>query len=193
MMQSRFRPELYAIDFGTTNSLLAAAGKSGVHPPIELDDAAPDPTIMRTVLYFPSAERCLYGARAIAEYSASGMQGRLIRSIKKHLPSRSFIGTYIEDRPMNLEDLIGAFLGELRARANRFFDADVRRPVLGRPARFAPAPEDDEHGGSTAGTRAAAGADPSSSRSSAALPRRSGPRGVASKLSAASCLRLREA
>jgi hypothetical chaperone protein len=144
MMQARFQPELYAIDFGTTNSLLAAAGKSGVHPPIELDDAAPDPTIMRTVLYFPSAERCLYGARAIAEYSASGMQGRLIRSIKKHLPSRSFIGTYIEDRPMNLEDLIGAFLGEMRSRANRFFDADVRRAVLGRPARFAPAPEDDE-------------------------------------------------
>jgi hypothetical chaperone protein len=145
MKRTGFQPELYAIDFGTTNSLLAAAGKSGVHPPIELDETAPDPTIMRTVLYFPSAERCLYGARAIAEYSASGMQGRLIRSIKKHLPSRSFIGTYIENRPMNLEDLIGAFLGEMRARANRFFDADVRRAVLGRPARFAPAPEDDEH------------------------------------------------
>jgi hypothetical chaperone protein len=144
-MQSRFQPELYAIDFGTTNSLLAAAGKSGVHAPIELDESAPDPTIMRTVLYFPSAERCLYGSRAIAEYSASGMQGRLIRSIKKHLPSRSFVGTYIEERPMNLEDLIGAFLGEMRARANRYFDTDVRRAVLGRPARFAQADEDDQH------------------------------------------------
>jgi hypothetical chaperone protein len=144
-MKTRFQPELYAIDFGTTNSLLAAAGKGGIHPPIELDETAPDPTIMRTVLYFPSAERCVYGSRAIAEYSASGMQGRLIRSIKKHLPSRSFVGTYIEDRPMNLEDLIGAFLGEMRARSNRFFDADVRRAVLGRPARFAQAVEDDDH------------------------------------------------
>jgi hypothetical chaperone protein len=67
----------------------------------------------------------------------------LIRSIKKHLPSRTFVGTHFDERPMNLEDLIGAFLGEMRARANRFFDADVKRVVLGRPARFAPDDADD--------------------------------------------------
>jgi len=44
---------------------------------------------------------------------------------------------------MNLEDLIGAFLGELRARANRYFGADVTRVVLGRPARFTASDEDD--------------------------------------------------
>jgi hypothetical chaperone protein len=46
---------------------------------------------------------------------------------------------------MNLEDLIGAFLGEMRARANRHFSADVRRVVLGRPARFAVDDADDQH------------------------------------------------
>jgi hypothetical chaperone protein len=134
---ARFVPEVYAIDFGTTNSLLAAANAQEVHPPIALDPHAPDPSILRSVLYFPNAERCYYGAQAIAEYTAAGGQGRLIRSIKKHLPSRSFVGTHIDERPMNLEDLIGAFLGEMRARANRFFEADVKRVVLGRPARFA--------------------------------------------------------
>jgi len=138
-------PEVYAIDFGTTNSLLAAASRSELHPPIPLDAAASDPTILRSVLYFPSAERCFYGAEAIAEYTAAGGQGRLIRSIKKHLPSRSFVGTHIEERPMNLEDLIGAFLGEMRARANRFFGADVRRVMLGRPARFAVDDADDAY------------------------------------------------
>jgi hypothetical chaperone protein len=142
-MAARFVPEMYAIDFGTTNSLLAAARSDGLHAPIALDDSARDPSILRSVLYFPNATRCFYGVRAIDEYTAAGGQGRLIRSIKKHLPSRSFVGTFIDERPMNLEDLIGAFLSEMRSRANRFFDADVTRVVLGRPARFARDDADD--------------------------------------------------
>jgi hypothetical chaperone protein len=55
------------------------------------------------------------------------------------------VGTHIDERPMNLEDLIGTFLGEMRARANRFFDADVKRVVLGRPARFAVEDADDSY------------------------------------------------
>jgi hypothetical chaperone protein len=144
-MANRFEPSIYAIDFGTTNSLLAAANAERLHPPIALDALAPDPTILRSVLYFPSAARCHYGAEALSEYTASGGQGRLLRSIKKHLPSRSFVGTHIDERPMNLEDLVGAFLGEMRARANRFFDADVTRVVLGRPARFASDLADDRY------------------------------------------------
>jgi len=138
-----FVPDVYAIDFGTTNSLLAAANAREVAPPIALDPDARDATILRSVLYFPDATRCFYGARALSEYTASSGQGRLIRSIKKHLPSRSFVGTNIEARPMNLEDLIGAFLGEMRQRANRHFGADVKRVVLGRPARFAVDDADD--------------------------------------------------
>jgi hypothetical chaperone protein len=140
-----FVPQIYAIDFGTTNSLLAAADAHTVHPPIALDATAADPSILRTVLYFPHANRCYYGAQALVEYVAAGGEGRLIRSIKKHLPSRSFVGTNIDERPMNLEDLIGAFLSEMRTRANAFFGADVKRVVLGRPARFAADEADDRH------------------------------------------------
>jgi hypothetical chaperone protein len=144
-MDRSFQPLCYAIDFGTTNSLLAAANADAVHPPIPLDPSAADPTILRSVLYFPDATHCHYGADALAQYTAQGMQGRLMRSVKKFLPSRSFIGTYVDDRPLNLEDLIGALLGEMRTRANRFFDADVRRVVLGRPARFSSDDGDDRH------------------------------------------------
>jgi len=142
-MTATFVPEIYAIDFGTTNSLLAAATRDAVHPPIALDEQAQDPSILRSVLYFPDATRCFYGARAISEYTAGGGQGRLIRSVKKHLPSRSFIGTYIDERPMNLEDLIGAFLQEMRTRADQYFGTQVTRVVLGRPARFAVDDADD--------------------------------------------------
>ncbi|MFI5307627.1 MAG: Hsp70 family protein [Polyangiales bacterium] len=144
-MQSHFHPQCYAIDFGTTNSLLAAASIDGVHAPIALDPLAKDPSILRSVLYFPDATHCHYGADALAQYVAHGMQGRLMRSVKKFLPSRSFVGTHVEERPMNLEDLIGALLGEMRARANRFFDADVTAVVLGRPARFSTDDGDDRY------------------------------------------------
>ena len=139
----RSPPRVYAIDFGTSNSLLAAANAEEIHPPIPLDPAAEDPTILRSVLFFPSSKRCHYGVEALQEYVAHGMQGRLIRSIKKHLPARSFIGTHIEERPMRLEDLIGALLREMRRRANAYFGADVRRVVLGRPAKFSADPNDD--------------------------------------------------
>lgn len=142
-MTASFVPTWYAIDFGTSNSLLAAANAEHIHAPIPLDPLAEDPTVLRSVLYFPSAERCAFGLDAIRQYVEAGMNGRLIRSVKKHLPSRTFIGTSIDDRPLSLEDLIGAMLREMRARANRHFDADVRRVVLGRPARFSDDAGDD--------------------------------------------------
>lgn len=129
-------PLTYAIDFGTSNSLLGAADSDTTHLPIPLDPTAVDPTVMRTLLYFPNQNKVFYGAEALTKYTENYGEGRLIRSIKKHLPQRSFIGTYIEDRPMNLEDLIGYFLHEMRKRANRHFNQDVDRVVLGRPARF---------------------------------------------------------
>lgn len=134
----------YAIDFGTTNSLLAAADAERIYPPIPLDPDAPDPTIMRSILFFPSMKTCFYGSKAISEFVHHDMEGRLIRSIKKFLPMRSFIGTFIENRPMNLEELIATFLKELRNRANQHFDQDVESVVLGRPARFSDNLEDDQ-------------------------------------------------
>ena len=136
---------VYAIDFGTSNSLLSAADENKVYPPIPLDPDALDPTILRSVLYFPNQKICYYGARAISEFVQHDMQGRFLRSIKKFLPSRSFIGTYVENRPMNLEDLIGIFLKELRMRANEYFQKDVDAVVLGRPARFSQDPTDDQY------------------------------------------------
>lgn len=126
----------YAIDFGTSNSLLGAADGTKFIPPIPLDPTALDPTVMRTLLYFPNPNKVHYGSQALIKYTENYGEGRLIRSIKKHLPQRSFIGTYIEDRPFNLEDLIGYFLFEMRKRANKHFNQDVDRVVLGRPARF---------------------------------------------------------
>ncbi|MBK8940066.1 MAG: Hsp70 family protein [Polyangiaceae bacterium] len=138
------KPTIFAIDFGTSNSLLAAASRDRVFEPIALDDAAKDPTLLRTALYFAPGSRAEFGVRAITALVDNGFRGRLIRSIKRHLPSRTFTATQIGSRKATLEDLIGAFLRAMRERANQHFDVDVRRVVLGRPARFSNEPADDQ-------------------------------------------------
>ncbi|NUP10974.1 MAG: Hsp70 family protein [Polyangiaceae bacterium] len=135
---------MFAIDFGTSNSLLAAASADHVFDPIPLDDGARDATILQTALYFSPEQRAEFGSRAIRALVEDGFRGRLIRSIKRHLPSRTFTKTTIGSRQATLEDLIGAFLRAMRERACAHFEVDVRRVVLGRPARFSNDPDDDQ-------------------------------------------------
>lgn len=130
------KPTVFAIDFGTSNSLLAAANPEGVFAPAPLDPAASDPTVLRSALYFSDLRHGVFGAAALRQFVENGFRGRLIRSIKRHLPSRSFTKTRIGDKLVTLEELIGAFLRAMRERASQHFDADVRSVVLGRPARF---------------------------------------------------------
>lgn len=137
------KPTVYAIDFGTSNSLLAAAGPGCTFDPIPLDPDASDPTLLRTALYFVSLEEGRFGVDAIRALVENGFRGRLIRSVKRHLPSRTFVKTRIGYRNAAIEDLIGKFLGAMRERANAHFGLDVKRVVLGRPARFSNDEEDD--------------------------------------------------
>jgi hypothetical chaperone protein len=111
--------------------------------PLPLDNLAADPTVFRSLLYFPNSQICHYGTAAIAQYCEHEGEGRLVRSIKKYLPSESFIGSWIDDRMVKLEDLIGFFLLELRKRASALFEHDVTSVMLGRPARFSPDPAKD--------------------------------------------------
>ncbi len=140
---------IYAIDFGTSNSLLGAAADKGVlHGPIPLDPDAKDPTILRSIMFFPDGAQAFFGAKAIEEYVRHGQDergGRLIRSVKKFLPQQSFSGTTIGGKTALLEEIIGIFLGEMRRRANAHFGQDVTRVVLGRPARFAEDEASDKH------------------------------------------------
>jgi hypothetical chaperone protein len=140
-MAAPFTPTIYAVDFGTSNSLLTAAGPGATCPPIPLDDVAADPTILRSLLFFDGGERFSCGSKAIGDFVANGMQGRFIRSMKKYLPDRSFAGTQIGRRVMTIEDLIGRFLKAMRDAANKHFNADIDRVVLGRPAKFSADPD----------------------------------------------------
>ncbi len=142
-MEARFRPTIYAIDFGTSNSLLAAANAHGTCPPIPLDPGATDPTLLRSLLFFGEAGHFSCGSAAIRDFVETGMSGRFIRSVKKYLPDRSFSGTQIGHRTMTIETLIAVFLRTMREQANKHFGVTVDRVVLGRPAKFSTEEGDD--------------------------------------------------
>lgn len=130
------KPSLYAIDFGTSNSLLVAAGEGMVDPPLALDPAARDASVFRSVACFSSNGEWSFGAGALERYVADGMQGRFLRSLKRFLPVVSFTETRIGSQTLKLEALIGLFLREMKRRADAHYGVDVRRALLGRPARF---------------------------------------------------------
>ena len=141
---ARAEDVVLAIDYGTSNSLLAATDSVQTTPPLPLDHGAPDPSVFRSVLYFPNGDLCFYGQRAIVEYSDRQAEGRLVRSVKKYLPSESFIGSWIDNRMVRLEDLVGYFLLEMRRRACEILGCDVNRALIGRPAKFSDDPIKDK-------------------------------------------------
>lgn len=127
---------ILAIDFGTSNSLAGAWVDGRRIEALPLDAAAEDPTLMRTLLYFPNQDQCFYGSDAIGHYLQHDMEGRLFRSFKTHLPNRNYLGTVIDDRILTLENLVGIFLLEMRKRAETHLGAQIERAVIGRPARY---------------------------------------------------------
>lgn len=133
-----------AIDFGTSNSLMAAGTPEKVLPALAIDETAPDPTVLRSVLFTPESGQWYYGNAAINQYQQHFAEGRLFRSVKKYLPDETFKGTNINNRFVSLEELISVFLRHLRGLANEHFKRDVTAVVLGRPALFSSNAKDDK-------------------------------------------------
>jgi hypothetical chaperone protein len=117
------------IDFGTTNSAVAIAGDDGAVQLVPLTGAPH----WRTVLYFEPGGALTAGGPAIARYLETEGEGRLIQSIKSHLASSTFSRTTIFGRRWQLEDMIAAYLRQVRAAAP--IDLGTRA-VVGRPVRY---------------------------------------------------------
>lgn len=135
---------LLAIDFGTSNSLVGAYVNHQKMDALKIDPFAADPTMMRTLLYFPHADLCYYGAEAQKKYIEESMEGRLFRSFKSHLPNQNYLGTIIDNRILTLENMVGTFLLELKKRAEKQLEISIEKAVIGRPARYSMDPVADE-------------------------------------------------
>ena len=132
----------YAIDFGTSNSLLNHVSRDGVITPVKLEKN--DGQVLRSLLYTPEPNVWFFGKEAINEYVNNDGEGRFFRSIKKFLPESNYAGTTVFNKTINISELIAVFLGEMRKRANIIVGEDVEKVVMGRPALYSMNKEDDK-------------------------------------------------
>jgi hypothetical chaperone protein len=142
------------VDFGTTNSAVALYQPG---QPVQLAQFAfrgESVPSCRSVLYFEQSRTAagmrrvhgFSGPEAIERYLDAEEKGRLIQSLKSHLPSRSLTGTEVFGRRHRLEELVARIVGDLRKRAEEQFGRPIRKATVGRPVRFvgAESEEDDE-------------------------------------------------
>lgn len=124
----------YAVDFGTSNSLLSYVSSTGKITPVPLDPNSG--VVLRSLLYTPVKNQWYFGTEAISEYVSHEGEGRFFRSIKKFLPEPGYTGTSVHNRNLNISEMVAVFLGEMRKRANAFTGENVEKIVLGRPALY---------------------------------------------------------
>ena len=144
----------FGIDFGTTNSAVAMLIPGKEIQLTRFSFRGEEIPSCRSVLYFEQW-KTLNGQRRVHGYSGPGAieryldadeKGRLIQSLKSHLPSRSLTGTEVFGRRHRLEELIARIVGDLRKRAEEQFMQPARWATVGRPVRFvgAESEEDDD-------------------------------------------------
>lgn len=127
-------PQALGIDFGTSNSAVAALDAGGAARLLPLEDGA---TTLPTAIFFNSEDKTVhFGRDAVALYLA-GTDGRLMRSLKSLLGS-SLIEehTAVGWGEQRFQDVIARFLVELAERARAGLHAPIRCVVLGRPVHF---------------------------------------------------------
>lgn len=132
----------YAVDFGTSNSLLSHVDKEGTITPIPLE--ADSSLVLRSLLYTPEPNTWFFGKEAISEYVNNDGEGRFFRSVKKFLPENNYNGTIVFNKTMTISDIVAIFLGEMRKRANAYTNKNIEKIVLGRPALYSLNKNDDQ-------------------------------------------------
>jgi hypothetical chaperone protein len=122
-----------AIDFGTSNSAVCVgtATRQALVPLEQARDTMP------TAVFFNAEERSIvFGRQAIDEYKA-GYGGRLMRSLKSLLGSELLNETtLVNGKAVAYREIIGHFLGHLKAVSEAHHGAAIERVMLGRPVHF---------------------------------------------------------
>ncbi len=128
------------IDFGTSNSAVAALDAQGLARAVPLEAQAAGSgwhDTLPTALFFNAEGHSThFGRDALAQYLA-GTEGRLMRSLKSLLGSSLLQEqTAVHHELLSFEDIITRFLRELLARTERQLGQVPTRAVLGRPVHF---------------------------------------------------------
>lgn len=152
MRSSGRDPAFFGIDFGTTNSAVALLRPGEAVRLARFSFRGEEMSSCRSVLYFEQSKTAAgmrrvhgwSGPEAIERYLDAEEKGRLIQSLKSHLPSRSLTGTEVFGRRHRLEELVARIVGDLRKQAEAQFGQPVRKVTVGRPVRFVGAESEEE-------------------------------------------------
>ncbi|OSQ48381.1 Hsp70 family protein [Thalassospira alkalitolerans] len=147
--------EIIALDFGTTNSVLAVADSNGNVRSATFEVGQNSFDTYRTILYFweeqeltapgaPTHLQSRSGPFAINEYLKESHDCRLIQSMKSYLAAKNFDGTDIFGATYSIEDLIATFLTQIHHLAQDSLGWLGQRVISGRPVAFAGSNPDND-------------------------------------------------
>jgi hypothetical chaperone protein len=137
------------LDFGTTNSVVAAVDSGGESQLVGFDGPSGSETVFRSALCFWLDEAEAGGVAheagswAIAEYLTDPEESRFIQSFKSVAASTIFEHASVFDKRYRFEDLGRLFLTRMMARAQRPAGSRPARIVVGRPVQYAGARPDE--------------------------------------------------
>jgi len=140
------------IDFGTSNSSIALASNSSEVRLASFHFMDAETPSFRSVLYFEQQRtasgmkrrQTWAGPEAIERYLDADDKGRLVLSLKSHLPSKMLTGTEVFGHHYRLESLIAQILTGMRKRAEEQFGMEIKEAVVGRPVRFVGSESEEE-------------------------------------------------
>jgi len=144
------------IDFGTTNSSIACADRSGEVQLAKFPYLGSLTDSYRSLLYLQQTKvsgantpksntlKSWTGPEGIEQYLSAEVKGRLIQSLKSFLSSRNLHSTEVFGRRHTIEDLIARILKDLREKAQHQFGLRITSAVVGRPVHFVGAENQDD-------------------------------------------------
>lgn len=128
----------FGIDFGTSNSALAASVGKQVQL-LDIDPGNPLSNSLKSILYFIKEDGqnlAFVGYEGVKQYIYNGAEGRYMQSIKSFLSDVSFQKTNVYGKNYTIEELIAYILKTMKERGERIVGRDVDQVVLGRPVVF---------------------------------------------------------
>jgi hypothetical chaperone protein len=122
------------IDFGTSNSAIATVGPDGLARAIPLEGTE---NSLPSAVFFNAEDRSIHFGREAVSLYLTGVEGRLMRSLKSLLGSSLLKEkTHTPNGLVSFQDIISRFLLELGTRARRHLHGEPTQVVIGRPVHF---------------------------------------------------------
>lgn len=121
------------IDFGTSNSSIAVVQNKN----IQLVPVEDGHVTIPSALFFARKQANPVFGRAASRMFFDKKEGRYMRSLKRVLGTTLMKnGTSINGKAMKFEKIIGAFLQNIRDKANALVGQEIEDVVMGRPVHF---------------------------------------------------------